>query len=257
MLPVLFHIGNFPVRSWGLLLMVGFLAGTWWAARNARRYGIAPEDVWDISLVGLFGGVVGARLFWVAQNLPYIARHPQEIAAVWTGGMTFYGGLFGGILAGMLMCRRKKVNMADMADLAGLAFPIGYFFGRIGCFLNGCCYGGECDLPWGTRFHLPNGTMTPPSHPAQLYAAVAAVIMFLVLRTIERRRAFPGQVILSFVGLYAIYRFFIEFVREGATADLAGIAHLTVGQVFSLGVAVAVAVWYVLAARRPVRSTTR
>jgi phosphatidylglycerol:prolipoprotein diacylglycerol transferase len=231
--------------------MVGFLLAAYRAARNAGRYRIAPEDVWDIALIGLFGGVVGARLFWVAQNLPSM-HDPLEVFKVWTGGMTFYGGLFGGIIAGVLACRQKKVNVADMADLAGAAFPIGYFFGRIGCFLNGCCYGAACDLPWAMRFHLPDGSLTPPSHPAQLYSAGAAVLMFLILLAVEKHRKFPGQVMLAFVGLYGVYRFFVEFVREGATADLSGIAHLTVGQVASLLIAVVTAIWYVWQSRQPV-----
>lgn len=261
MLPELFRVGSFPVHSWGVLLMLGFLLAAWRAAKNAGRYKIAPEDVWDISLLGLFGGIIGGRLAFVLLNLfphngqpGYFVQHPGEIIAIWTGGMTFYGGMFGGILGGVIGCRLKKVNVGDMADLAAVSFPLGYLLGRVGCFLNGCCYGGETSLPWATRFHVhgPNGQdlLTPPSHPAQIYSALIAIGMYLALLPIERGRRFRGQVMWAYIFLYGIYRFFIEFVREGVTAEQSGIAHLTQGQVASLVFALVAAVVYTLKLRK-------
>ncbi len=252
MLPELFRIGNYPVHSWGLLLMLGFLLATWRAAKNAPRYNFTPENVWDIALFGLMGGILGARLAYVGLNIPYFSTHPSEILALWTGGMTFYGGLFGGLAAGAAACRWRGVNVADMGDLAAVSFPLGYCLGRIGCFLQGCCYGAVCDLPWAVRFHLPNGELTPPSHPAQLYSAIIAVAMYFLLVRVEAGRRFRGQVLLAYIGLYCIYRFIIEFVREGATAQLSGIAHLTQGQLASLIIAIVVAGIYAYAVRRTV-----
>jgi len=249
-LPVLFKIGSFPVHSWGLLLMAGFLLASWRAAKYGPRYGFAREDVWDVALIGLFGGVVGARLAFVALNSHYFLLHPAEIVAIWTGGMTFYGGLGGGILAGVLACRAKGMNVADMADLAAVSFPLGYFLGRIGCFLNGCCFGGVCDLPWAVQFHKPDGSLTPPSHPAQLYSAFISVFIYLALLPLERHRKFRGQVMLAYIFLYGIYRFFIEFVREGVTADPSGIGALTQGQVASLLLSFGAAVAYAFLAWR-------
>jgi phosphatidylglycerol:prolipoprotein diacylglycerol transferase len=269
MLPELFHIGSLPIHSWGVLLMLGFLHATWRAARNAWRYqqtspekdaaltGLTPEDVWDIALLGLVGGVIGARLAYVGLNIPYFTAHPGEIFAIWTGGMTFYGGLAGGIIAGVLACRAKKVVVGDMADLAAVSFPIGYFWGRVGCFLNGCCYGGLCPVPWlAVRFHLPNGEVTPPSHPAQLYSAVISLLMYLVLLPIEKSRAFRGQIILAYAFLYGVYRFLIEFVREGATADVTGILGLTQGQVASLTLSLVTAVIYAVLLSKKGSKTT-
>jgi phosphatidylglycerol:prolipoprotein diacylglycerol transferase len=259
MYPVLFQVGKFPVHAWGVLLMAGFLLAAWRAAKNAHRYAIAPEDVWDISLLGLLGGVIGARLAYVGLNLttmqegggPGFLHQPGAIFAVWQGGMTFYGGLFGGILAGILACRLKKVNVGDMADLAAMSFPLGYALGRIGCLLNGCCYGGVCELPWAVRFHRGDGTLTVPSHPAQLYSALIAVAMYALLLPIERGRKFRGQVMLAYIVLYGIYRFIIEFVREGVTAQTTSILHLTQGQVFSLLMSLVAAIAYLVLLGRP------
>lgn len=253
MLPILFHVGPFPVRAWGLLLMLGFLLATWRAGKNAARYKIAKEDVWDIALVGLLGGVIGARLAFVGLNTGYFLAHPGEIPALWAGGMTFYGGLGGGILAGVLACRAKNINIGDMSDLAAVSFPLGYCLGRIGCLLNGCCYGGLCDLPWATRFHLQDGSLTAPSHPAQLYSALAAVAMYALLLPLEKTRRFRGQVMLAFVFLYGVYRFVIEFVREGVTADVTSVAHLTQGQVASLLLAVFAALAYAVLLQKATR----
>ena len=256
MMPVLFKIGSFPVHSWGLLLMLGFLLATWRAAANAHLYSFKKEDVWDVSLIGLFGGIVGARLAYVAQNMGHFSQHPAEIFSIWTGGMTSFGGFILGIIAGLLACRAKGMNPWDMADLAAVSLPIGYCLGRIGCFLNGCCYGGVCELPWAMRFHIHdaagNDILTPPSHPAQLYSAIAAILMFVILAALEKRRAFKGQLILAFGVLYSVYRFLVEFVREGVTADLSGIAHLTSGQIASIVIALITAIAYVGLRRREV-----
>lgn len=234
MLPVLFTVGSFPIHTWGLLLMLGFLLGTWRAAKNAPRYNFTAEDVWDVSLISLFGGIVGARLAFVLQNIPHFSQNPGEIFAIWTGGMTSFGGFFLGIAAGMIACRVKGMSGWDMADLAAPSMAIGYCLGRIGCFLNGCCYGAVCDLPWAMRFHLPDGSLTPPSHPAQLYSAIAALIIFAILMPMEKARKFRGQVMLAFLFLYGVYRFLAEIVREGATAELSGILHLTQAQIVCL-----------------------
>jgi prolipoprotein diacylglyceryl transferase len=249
--PVLFQIGSRPIYAWGVLLMIGFLLATWRAARNAPRYGIAPEDLWDGALFGLLGGIVGGRLVYVALAWDHFATRPAEIVQIWTGGMTSFGGLIGGVLAGLLVARLRKMNVADAADLTAVSLPIGYGIGRFGCFLNGCCHGGRCDLPWAVSFpHGDHGVPTGPVHPAQLYSVLASVIMFAVLVTVEKRRRFRGQLILLFSMMYGVYRFVVEFFREGVTASLSGIAHLTQAQVACLLIVAGAAVLYALLARR-------
>lgn len=244
MLPVLFHVGNFPVHSWGLLLMAGFLLAVWRTAKNGYRYNISRDDIWEISIWGLLGGVIGGRLAFVGLNTLYFWSHPAQIFALWEGGMTFYGGMGGGILAGVLACRSKNVNIGDMGDLAALAFPIGYALGRVGCFLNGCCYGGACELPWAVRYHEPNGTLSIPSHPVPLYSAFISVGIYFLLLRVEKNRQWKSQVLWAYITLYAVYRFFIEFFREGVTAQVTNVAHLTQGQIASLLLALFAAAFY-------------
>ena len=255
MYPILFYVGRFPIHAWGVLLMIGFLLGTWRAARVAPRYAIAPEDLWDCALIGLLGGVLGGRLAYVLnpENINGFLHAPLTIFALWNGGMTSFGGLLGGVGAGLLAARTRKIippagtdvsppqiNLLDLGDLAAPSLAIGYFWGRIGCFLNGCCFGGVCHEAWGVRF--PG--MSEPVHPTELYSAFAAVVIFTVLLVIEKRRAFRGQLLLLFAILYAIYRFVVEFFREGATANPSGIAALTQGQVACLVLALAAGTYY-------------
>jgi len=257
MLPELFRVGPMTVHAWGVLLMFGFLLGAWRAARSAPRYGIKPEDVWDVGLWGLLGGLVGARLVYVLLTWGEFRAQPAAVFHIWQGGMTFYGGMGGGILAGALVCRLRRIRVGDMADLAALAFPLGYALGRVGCFLNGCCYGGACDLPWAVRFHdaAAPGGLTPPSHPAQLYSAAAGVAIYFALAAMEPRRRFRGQLLLAFAFLYGVYRFGIEFVRAGVTAQPSGMAGLTEAQIASLLLALVAAGFYVAGLRRARQET--
>ena len=261
MYPVLFHVGNFPVHSWGVLLMIGFLLALWRCQKNGYRYNLSFESILDVAVFALIGGVIGGRLVYVALNwVPHMDTghwnsygfrdHLSAIPAVWAGGMTSFGGFGGGLLAGVLACRARRVNVGDMADLMAVAFPIGYGIGRIGCFLNGCCYGGVCDLPWAMRFR-EGDTLTPPSHPAQLYSVIASIIIFVLLLPLERHRKFRGQIMLAFLTLYGVYRFIVEFFRVGATGSKTGWGGLSQAQVASLILSVVcLAIYAYLAARQ-------
>ncbi|MBC7806566.1 MAG: prolipoprotein diacylglyceryl transferase, partial [Akkermansiaceae bacterium] len=157
------------------------------------------------------------------------------------GGMTSFGGLIGGVGVGLLVMHLRKRNLLDSADLAAPSLAIGYFWGRIGCFLNGCCFGGACPEPLGIHFPGLEGTV----HATQLYSAFAAAVIFGVLVLVEKKRQFRGQIILLFALLYSLYRFVVEFFREGATADLSGIASLTTAQVACLAIALLAGFYYV------------
>ena len=249
MLPVLFKLGPFTLHSWGLLLLAAFVAAALRGVKRAPRYGISPEAIWDCALIGLLGGIVGGRLAFVLQQASYFSSHPGEILAIWTGGMTSFGGLIGGVGAGIWAAKRRGIRVADAADLTAVSLPIGYAIGRIGCFLNGCCHGSACSLPWAVDFHPDGGPATGPVHPAQLYSAAAGLLIYAVLMLLEKRRSFPGQLLLLFMAFYGIYRFLVEFVREGATAEVLA-AGLTTGQIASLATVAAAAVATAILARK-------
>ncbi len=214
----LFKIFGFPVHSYGLMMVVGFLLGLWRVSRiSSTRYGIEPERVYDMALVLLLSGIVGSRVVFVLINPD--TESWKDMLAIWQGGLSFHGGLIGAMVAGFVYARIAKLKFWTCADLFAPSLAIGYACTRVGCFLNGCCYGAPTDLPWAMRF-LDNGTLTPPSHPTQLYAVVANLLIFLLLVKLEGLHRKPGFVFVGYVGLYSAYRFLVEFLRNGYTAKL-------------------------------------
>jgi len=252
--PTLFRLGPLEVRSYGVMLVLAFVAGTLWAMREARRRGLAPERMIDGGLAALAGGLIGARIVFVALD-PYLTW--RDLPFVWRGGLSFHGGLIGGLGAVALYARATRTALAAMLDCGAPGMALGYAVARIGCFLNGCCYGGPSDLPWATRFSDGGAGLTPPSHPAQLYASAGSLVIFglLLLRRPGARAG--GQLFAAYLGLYGVLRFVVEFWRKGYTAQVLWDG-LTQAQVASLGLmALGVIGWFGLKglARRAGRSS--
>lgn len=229
MRPILFHIGSFPVRSYGTMLVLGFLLCLWRSMRvcearqktepegSPRR--IAPDDAFDVGILGLIFGLLGARLLFVLLDWGSFVQHPLEAFKVWAGGLSLHGGMLGGILTVIVYAKRKRISLPALLDLGAPAFALAYAFGRIGCFLNGCCYGAVCDLPWAVRFHNENGPgLTPPSHPVQLYGTLINFVFFYLLTRWEKRPRRDGEIFWGYIAMYGAYRGLVEFWRAGATS---------------------------------------
>jgi len=200
------------------MMVIGFGLGIWRAVRvSKKRYGIEPESVYDIALLVLLSGLIGARVAFIILNPA--TENWRNFLAVWEGGLSFHGGLILATLTGFIYTKVKKLQFWKVADLMAPSLAIGYAFTRIGCFLNGCCYGAPTSLPWGVRFN-ENGVLTPPSHPTQIYASIANIIIFFLLTRLERMNRKPGFIFVGYVGLYGVYRFIVEIFRAGYSADL-------------------------------------
>jgi len=252
MLPTLFHIGPVAVRSYGTLLMLGFIAGILLAGREAKRLGLSSELAVDLGLWALLLGIVGARGMFVALNWAQFSARPAEALYVWqVGGLSFHGGLLGGVVAALLVAWRHRVGFWSLGDMAAPGLALGYGITRFGCFLNGCCYGGPTSLPWGVRFPLfPDSSITTePSHPTQIYAALGSfLILFLLLRVRSRLPA-RGQVFLLYLLLYSVLRASIEVLRRGYTAQVL-VDGVTQAQAASAVIFVAAAVGLIWLGRR-------
>lgn len=286
-----------------VMLMVGFAVATWVAARMAKRAGLDHEVIIDLSLLSVIMGVVGGRLlhviadgyFWdyvhlctnpdaviwrsvestgectdlggrwdVASSLCHAAaRNCFAWAEFWNGGLAYYGGLFAATASGIWFLRREGFPLGKGVDIVGAVLPLGIFFGRVGCFLGGCCFGIPTQSPFGVSF--PAGSAASyeqaeagliahkhlsslPVHPTQLYEAVGclALAAYLIAYALPRKR-FDGQILLSFLGLYAVLRFAIEYMRADNRGALLG---LSTSQLLGVLIAIACAVaWAKLQAR--------
>lgn len=223
--PLLFKIGPLSFYSYGLMVALGFLFGIILAYFLAKKVNIDPEKVFDVGLFVLLGSIIGARIFYIIFYFKNLSN-PWELFMVWNGGLVFDGGMIFGILAIYLACRFWKISFLDMLDVAAPATVFGYAFGRIGCFLNGCCYGVECTLPWAVVF--PN--IPGLRHPTQIYASLAGLLILAILLHFFYRRKFAGQVFSLGIVLYGIYRFSIEFIRVNPKVIL----NLTEAQLVSI-----------------------
>lgn len=247
--------GPVPVRAWGTMLMLGFIAGMLWAMWDTRDDDeISADMLVDVTLAILIGAVIGARLLAVALNWGDFARSPVQILKVWEGGLSFHGGLIGGIVGAWLYSSRREVSFLRIADLLAPSIAIGYGLTRVGCFLNGCCHGIPSDLPWAIAMpHIAeNGGALVPRHPAQLYAAGASMAIFGLLLLLRRLLRRPGHLFLSYLILYSAGRFVVEFFRRGASAEpFAPIPSLTVAQFASICIALLAGALMVATRERP------
>lgn len=255
MRPILFELGPLKLHSYGLLLVVGFFAGIWNACREAERRGYKADLVLDLALPLLLISVAACRALYVLLNLDQF-HSIAEVLRVWDGGLSIHGAFIGGFLVLWYFSSTRKISFALLCDLLSPSIFLGYFFGRVGCFLNGCCYGYACDWPWAMRFpdEHHRGFLTPPSHPAQLYSALMALALFFVMQRAKlspRFNQFRGQITLLFIALYAVERAVMEYFRNGVTAPHAfGIQALTAAQLVSIvALFVTAAVWLVLLRR--------
>lgn len=241
MLPRLLQIGPFTVYSFGLTVFLGFFTGLEQARRLARRRGLDGDALAEGALWILAVALLGARLLYVALNWKSFSQDPFSIGALWKGGMSFHGGAAGGILMGLAWVKRKGLPGRAMADAAAPGLAIGYAIGRVGCFLNGCCFGGPTTLPWGV--HFPDSPTGEMSHPVQLYATLIALGLWFGLRRFFLAEHREGQVMAAYLIGYSAYRFLIEFLRAGVTAQVAA-GGLTEAQWLSLAILVAGTVWF-------------
>jgi len=202
------------------MMALGFVAGMWTASRRCVRDGLAPEKIADLGLWILPGAIIGARALYVVTfwREQFAGKPIGEIFSVWHGGVVYYGGFTGGALAAILYIRLKKLPLWKVADAVAPSIALGSAFGRLGCLLNGCCYGRACSLPWAISFPEghethPLGSPAVPVHPTEIYDALLNLGLYLGLAWLYRRKKFDGQVFGAYLVAYALCRSFVEIFR--------------------------------------------
>jgi phosphatidylglycerol:prolipoprotein diacylglycerol transferase len=247
MYPELFHIGNFPINTYGVFLALAFLCAILISVKLATRDGLAREKIYDLCLWMLLASLIGSKLLMLFTE-PEYREHPMQLLSLdfLRSGGVFYGGLIGAVAVGFFLMKRYNLPWWKTADACAPGIALGNFFGRQGCFAAGCCWGKPTNLPWGVKFgelgHEITGVPTDVFlHPTQLYESFSMLIVFFLLLWLHRRRRFSGQVILAYALLYSVIRFAIEFVRADPRGDVFGLTSLTglsTSQIISLPVAV-------------------
>jgi len=215
--PIALHLGPLAIHWYGVMVALGFLAGLWTAGRRGMHAGVAAEKVIDLGPWLIVGAILGARTLYVISywHESFAGKPLEEIFMVWKGGLVYYGGLIGSSLACILYCRIKRLELWQMADILAPSVALGYVFGRIGCLLNGCCYGRACSLPWAIRFpeNNPLGSPTYPVHPTEIYESLLSLGLYAALAWLFRRKKFNGQVFGVYLVSYAVLRSFVEMFR--------------------------------------------
>lgn len=211
MKPILASFGPIHLYSYGLCIALGVLLSLFLMRRRALKEGFPrPDEIFDMAFAVLVWGFLGARIFYVLQNFSYYVKEPLKIFAVWEGGLIFYGGVITAFLGFGWIVRAKKWPFWKMLDFLVPYGALTHAFGRLGCFLNGCCFGRACDWPWAVRFP----ELSYAVHPTQLYEAVYDLLLFAFLLKHRKQVRFEGEMGLLYFLLYGMGRFMIEFVRE-------------------------------------------
>jgi phosphatidylglycerol:prolipoprotein diacylglycerol transferase len=222
MSPILFRLGGLTIYAYGFFLALGFIFALILAIRTARKEGIAFERVVDLFFYTVLSAIVGSRFLFVLVNFGSYRQNPLQIFKIWEGGLIFYGGLLLAIGVSIWYMSWQRLPIWKMADLFSPPIAVGLFFGRLGCFFAGCCYGKETSLPWAIVFADPNSLarLNIPLHPTQLYEASSNLAIFFFLKWRERKKSFDGHIFWLFLLLYSVTRFFVEMLRGDPRGSL-------------------------------------
>lgn len=251
--PIAFQFGSLTITWYGVMVATAFLVGLWTASRRGLSSGIASEKILDLGPWLIVGTIIGARALYVVSywREQFAGQPITEIFRVWRGGLVYYGGLIGASLAGILYARKHALPVWKLADVIAPSIALGCVFGRIGCLLNGCCYGRECTLPWA--IHFPGGHQTYPRgvHPTEVYDSLLNLVLYLGLAWLYRRKKFDGEVFAAYLIGYALFRSFVEMFRGDYPQHYLG-GWATPAQLVSMGILVfGLALWFLLPKSTP------
>ena len=211
---IAFHIASKPIYWYGILIMLGVILAVVYASARSRQFGIRQDDLYDAVLFAVPLGIVCARIYYVIFEWEQYKDNLSEIFATWHGGLAIYGGIIGGIIVIVVLCKVKKIYVMDMLDLFASAVPIGQILGRWGNFFNCEAYGSSTTLPWrmviGKTLEEAGAT---GNHPTFFYESAWNLIGFIILYFSSKKRKYHGEILLLYLGWYGLGRFFIEGLR--------------------------------------------
>ncbi|MFD1472896.1 prolipoprotein diacylglyceryl transferase [Companilactobacillus mishanensis] len=237
--PIAFHLGNLEIHWYGIIIALGALVGVIMAMREATRRGIDSDNILDLVLFGVPIGLIGARIYYVIFELPFYMANPGEIIKIWHGGIAIYGGLIAAFIVLLVLCKRRKLSVWLMLDIAAPSVMLGQIVGRWGNFMNQEAFGAKTSLDFLQSLHLPhfiveqmfiNGAYRQPTF---LYESMANLVGLIIILAIRHRKQLykRGEVFLSYLVWYPIVRFFVEGMRTDSLYIMPGVR---VSQVLSV-----------------------
>jgi phosphatidylglycerol:prolipoprotein diacylglycerol transferase len=220
--PRLFHLGNFSLPTYGVLVALVVIVGLIIAARLSERQGIDPEKAWNLGILVVLGAIVGAKLLLIINDFSYFSQHPREIfsLSILQAGGVFYGGVITALALSVWYIRKNRMPWLRTADAFAPGLALGHAIGRIGCFAAGCCYGKPTSHWWGVTFtdqfaHDRLGTpLNRPLEPTQLFESAVELANFFILYWLIKRKKFEGQIMGTYLFVYGVARYFLEFLRD-------------------------------------------
>ncbi len=239
--PILFNVGPITVFSYGTMFALGFAVSFFLIYRQAVRNNIDKDAITNLAFIALVAGIIGGRSLYVAVNFGYYLRHPLETLNFSKGGLVYYGGFIAGAAAFAYYSTKKGVGFWNASDIFAPYLALTQSFGRIGCFLNGCCYGKA--VGWDFPFGAVVSRSGELAYPTQVYSSLLLLLTYLVLRYCQGRRRFAGEIFIAYCMLYSLQRFFIEFLRGDNEPALSA---LTMSQVVSVFVFAAASALFII-----------
>ncbi len=222
------ELGPFTLHTYGVLIAVAFLVGLFVASWQAKKAGLDATRITDMAVYVLIAGLLGAKLMLLAGERS-AWKDPRELFSIFfQSGGVFYGGLLGGIVMAFVCIRRYGLPAWPTADVLAPGVVIGQSIGRLGCLAAGCCWGKSATVPWAITFtdvyayHQVGTPVDTPLHPSQIYESLATLLIFVVLIWLAPHKKFQGQVVLSYVVLYSVARFGLEYFRGDAGRGFIG-----------------------------------
>lgn len=241
MKPFLLEIGKLKIAGYGTMILIGVIVAYCLFAYRGKKRGYNVDNLFDITVFSVIGGFLCAKLLYIVVENPKLLLNPVEIVKTFSQGFVVYGGIIGGFLVFILMCKRYKYNPLKIGDLAVASLAIGQGFGRIGCLLAGCCYGRTTDSVIGITFHdsfiAPNEvSLIPTQIISSIFDFILAGILIWYLYSLEKKNKEynAGKVVGVYMILYSIGRFIIEFFRGDLERGFIGT--LSTSQVISIGI---------------------
>jgi len=248
--PILIEFGGIAIPSYGVMLVISFIVAILYVRKAAKKFSISPIIIENLAFYLMVGVIVGGRILYVIFHWHQYENDILGIIRIWEGGMMFFGGFIGAMIAGFIYLRKEKIPVLKVADIIAPAIAIGLFFTRIGCFLNGCCFGIPSTLPWAIRFppHCVAGTSPVGDltlHPTQIYTSLFGLALFFFLNNKLSKPHGRGEIFALYLMFHGAFRFGVNFIRYYENS-----ANIWINHVIALGLVAVGAVIYIISSKK-------